>query len=99
MYSRDSYIKIFMEMDKMLISGLAKNPDNKNLQRIVELHNKMFIFTNQLFNKEDMIALENREIYKKLHATQIELETLKLNYERKISKNSTRIESTEKPIQ
>ena len=99
MYSRDSYIKIFMEMDKMLTSGLAKNPDNRNLQRIVELHNKMFIFTNQLFNKEDMIALENREIYKKLHRTQMELETLKLNYERKISKNSTRIESTKKPIQ
>jgi len=83
----------------MLTAGLAKNPENKNLQRIMELHNKMFIFTNQLFNKEDMVLLENRELYKKLHKTQIELETLKLNHERKISKNSTRIESPEKPIQ
>jgi len=83
----------------MLTAGLAKNPENKNLQRIMELHNKMFIFTNQLFNKEDIVLLENRELYKKLHKTQIELETLKLNHERKISKNSTRIESPEKPIQ
>jgi len=88
-----------MELDNMLTAGLAKNPENKNLQRIMELHNKMFIFTNQLFNKEDMVLLENRELYKKLHKTQIELETLKLNHERKISKNSTRIESPEKPIQ
>lgn len=99
MYSRDSYIKLFMELDNMLTAGLAKNPENKNLQRIMELHNKMFIFTNQLFNKEDMVLLENRELYKKLHKTQIELETLKLNYERKISKNSTRIESPKKSIQ
>jgi len=88
-----------MELDNMLTAGLAKNPENKNLQRIMELHNKMFIFTNQLFNKEDIVLLENRELYKKLHKTQIELETLKLNHERKISKNSTRIESPEKPIQ
>ena len=82
MYSRDSYIKMFLELDTMLTKGLEKNPENKNLQRIVELHNKMFIFTNQLFNKQDIVHIENREIYKKLHATQIELETLKLNYER-----------------
>ena len=78
MYSRDSYIKMFLELDTMLNKGLEKNPDNKNLQRIVELHNKMFIFTNQLFNKQDIVHIENRELYKKLHATQIELETLKL---------------------
>lgn len=78
MYSRDSYIKMFLELDAIFIKGLEKNPNNKNLQRIVELHNKMFIFTNQLFNKEDMVMLENRELYKKLHATQIELETLKM---------------------
>ena len=88
MYSRDSYIKMFLELDTMLTQGLEKNPDNKNLQRIVQLHNKMFIFTNQLFNKQDIVHLENRELYKKLHATQIELETLKLNYDRKISKDS-----------
>ncbi len=78
MYSRDSYIKIFLELDAMLVQGLEKNPKNEKLQRIVELHNKMFIFTNQLFNKQDIVHIENREIYKKLHATQIELETLKL---------------------
>ena len=78
MYSRDSYIKIFLELDAMLVQGLEKNPKNEKLQRIIELHNKMFIFTNQLFNKQDIVHIENREIYKKLHATQIELETLKL---------------------
>jgi RecA/RadA recombinase len=78
MYSRDSYIKMFLELDTMLVQGLEKNPKNEKLQRIVELHNKMFIFTNQLFNKQDIVHIENREIYKKLHATQIELETLKL---------------------
>lgn len=88
MYSRDSYIKMFLELDSMLVQGLEKNPKNKKLQRIVELHNKMFIFTNQLFNKQDIVHLENRELYKKLHATQVELETLKLNYDRKISKDS-----------
>jgi RecA/RadA recombinase len=78
MYSRDSYIKMFLELDAMLVQGLEKNPKNEKLQRIVELHNKMFIFTNQLFNKQDIVHIENREIYKKLHETQIELETLKL---------------------
>jgi len=78
MYSRDSYIKMFLELDAMLVQGLEKNPKNEKLQRIVELHNKMFIFTNQLFNKQDIVHIENRELYKKLHATQIELETLKL---------------------
>jgi RecA/RadA recombinase len=78
MYSRDSYIKMFLELDSMLVQGLEKNPKNEKLQRIVELHNKMFIFTNQLFNKQDIVHIENREIYKKLHATQVELETLKL---------------------
>ena len=88
MYSRDSYIKMFIELDSMLVQGLEKNPKNEKLQRIVELHNKMFIFTNQLFNKQDIVHLENRELYKKLHTTQVELETLKLNYDRKISKDS-----------
>lgn len=88
MYSRDSYIKMFLELDSMLVQGLEKNPNNEKLQRIVELHNKMFIFTNQLFNKQDIVHLENRELYKKLHTTQVELETLKLNYDRKISKDS-----------
>jgi len=88
MYSRDSYIKMFLELDSMLVQGLEKNPKNEKLQRIVELHNKMFIFTNQLFNKQDIVHLENRELYKKLHTTQVELETLKLNYDRKISKSS-----------
>ena len=78
MYSRDSYIKMFLELDSMLVQGLENNPKNEKLQRIVELHNKMFIFTNQLFNKQDIVHIENREIYKKLHATQVELETLKL---------------------
>ena len=86
MYSRDSYIKIFMELNSMLENGLKNNPENENLKRIVDLHNKMFIFTNQLFNKEDIVHIENRELYKKLHATQIELETLKLNHERLKSK-------------
>ena len=88
MYSRDSYIKMFLELDSMLVKGLENNPKNEKLQRIVELHNKMFIFTNQLFNKQDIVHLENRELYKKLHTTQVELETLKLNYDRKISKDS-----------
>lgn len=88
MYSRDSYIKMFLELDSMLVQGLEKNPKNEKLQRIVELHNKMFIFTNQLFNRQDIVHLENRELYKKLHTTQVELETLKLNYDRKISKDS-----------
>ena len=79
MYSRDSYIKMFLELDSMLVQGLENNPKNQKLQRIVELHNKMFIFTNQLFNKQDIVHLENRELYKKLHATQLELETLKFN--------------------
>jgi RecA/RadA recombinase len=79
MYSRDSYIKMFLELDSMLVQGLENNPNNEKLQRIVELHNKMFIFTNQLFNKQDIVHLENRELYKKLHATQVELETLKFN--------------------
>ena len=79
MYSRDSYIKMFLELDSMLVQGLENNPNNEKLQRIVELHNKMFIFTNQLFNKQDIVHLENRELYKKLHATQLELETLKFN--------------------
>lgn len=78
MYSRDSYIKMFLELDSMLVKGLEKNPKNEKLQRIVELHNKMFIFTNQLFNKQDIVHIENRELYKKLHTTQVELETLKL---------------------
>mgnify|MGYP000228816615 FL=1 len=78
MYSRDSYIKMFLELDSILVQGLEKNPKNEKLQRIVELHNKMFIFTNQLFNKQDIVHIENRELYKKLHTTQVELETLKL---------------------
>lgn len=78
MYSRDSYIKMFLELDSMLVQGLEKNPKNEKLQRIVEIHNKMFIFTNQLFNKQDIVHIENRELYKKLHTTQVELETLKL---------------------
>jgi len=87
-----------MELDEMLMAGLKKSPENKNLQRIVQFHNRMFIFTNQLFNKEDVVHIENRELYKKLHSTQIELETLKLHYDRKISENSKRIKSTEKSI-
>jgi RecA/RadA recombinase len=69
---------MFKELDSMLMDGLKKSPENIKMQRIVELHNKMFIFTNQLFNKQDIVHLENRELYKKLHDTQVELETLKL---------------------
>ena len=38
----------------------------------------MFYFTNQLFNKQDSIDMENRLLYQKLHDVQVELETLKM---------------------
>ena len=42
----------------------------------------MFYFTTDKINKLDMLEIENRLLYEKLQQTQIELETLKLNYER-----------------
>lgn len=88
MYSRDSYLDMFRELDTILTDGIKKDPNNKKMQRIIQLNNNMFIFTNQLFNKQDFTELENRLLYKQLHDTQVELETLKLNYDRQISKDS-----------
>jgi len=78
MYSRDSYLEMFMELNNILKDGLAKDPNNKVVKNMISLHDKMFLFTNQLFNKQDSIDMENRLLYKKLHDTQTELETLKM---------------------
>ena len=78
MYSRDSYLEMFMELNNILKDGLAKDPNNKVVKNMISLHDRMFLFTNQLFNKQDSIDMENRLLYKKLHEVQMELETLKM---------------------
>ena len=78
MYSRDSYLEMFMELNNILKDGLAKDPKNKVVKNMISLHDRMFLFTNQLFNKQDSIDMENRLLYKKLHEVQMELETLKM---------------------
>ena len=78
MYSRDSYLEMFMEINNILKDGLSKDPKNKVVKNMISLHDKMFLFTNQLFNKQDSIDMENRLLYKKLHDVQVELETLKM---------------------
>lgn len=78
MYSRDSYLKMFMELNNILKDGLAKDPKNKAVKNIIGLNDRMFYFTNQLFNKQDSIDMENRLLYKKLHDVQVDLETLKM---------------------
>ena len=88
MYSTESYLKLFLESENTLKEALEKQPKSEVIIKILELSNKMFYFTTDKINKLDMIHIENRLLYEKLQQTQIELETLKLNYDRKISKNS-----------
>lgn len=61
------------------MDGLAKDKNNEKVKEMISLNDKMFFYTNQLFNEQDSIQLENRLVYKKLHNTQVELETIKLN--------------------
>jgi len=61
------------------MDGLAKDKNNEKVKEMISLNDKMFFYTNQLFNEQDSIQLENRLVYKKLHDTQVELETIKLN--------------------
>jgi len=80
MYSRDKYLKMFSELSNILKDGMAKDPKNEVVKNMICLNDNMFFFTNQLFNKQDSIDMENRLLYQKLHETQAELETLKLKY-------------------
>ena len=82
MCSTQSYLKLFLEIDNTLKESLEKQPKNEVIIKILELSNKMFYFTTDKINKLDMLEIENRLLYEKLQQTQIELETLKLNYER-----------------
>jgi len=61
------------------MDGLAKDKDNERVKEMISLNDKMFLYTNQLFNEQDVVQLENRLVYKKLHNAQVELETIKLN--------------------
>jgi hypothetical protein len=79
MYSRDDYLAMFMKLNNILMDGLAKDKNNEKVKEMISLNDKMFFYTNQLFNEQDSIQLENRLVYKKLHDTQVELETIKLN--------------------
>ena len=79
MYSRDNYLAMFMKLNNILMDGLAKDKNNEKVKEMISLNDKMFFYTNQLFNEQDSIQLENRLVYKKLHDTQVELETIKLN--------------------
>lgn len=79
MYSRDDYLDMFMKLNNILMDGLAKDKNNEKVKEMISLNDKMFLYTNQLFNEQDSIQLENRLVYKKLHDTQVELETIKLN--------------------
>jgi predicted mannosyl-3-phosphoglycerate phosphatase (HAD superfamily) len=88
MCSTQSYLKLFLEIDNTLKESLEKQPKSEVIKKILELSNKMFYFTTDKINKLDMLEIENRLLYEKLQQTQIELETLKLNYDRKISENS-----------
>ena len=67
-----------MELNNILNDGLAKDPKNKVVKNMISLHDRMFYFTNQLFNKQDSIDMENRLLYQKLHDVQMELEILKM---------------------
>jgi hypothetical protein len=82
MCSTQSYLKLFLEIDNTLKEALEKQPKNEVIIKILELSDKMFYFTTDKINKLDMLEIENRLLYEKLQQTQIELETLKLNYER-----------------
>ena len=82
MYSTESYLKLFLESENTLKEALEKQPKSEVIIKILELSNKMFYFTTDKINKLDMLEIENRLLYEKLQQTQIELETLKLNYER-----------------
>jgi predicted mannosyl-3-phosphoglycerate phosphatase (HAD superfamily) len=82
MCSTQSYLKLFLEIDNTLKESLEKQPKSEVIKKILELSNKMFYFTTDKINKLDMLEIENRLLYEKLQQTQIELETLKLNYER-----------------
>ena len=82
MCSTQSYLKLFLEIDNTLKEALEKQPKSEVIIKILQLSNKMFYFTTDKINKLDMLEIENRLLYEKLQQTQIELETLKLNYER-----------------
>jgi hypothetical protein len=82
MCSTQSYLKLFLEIDNTLKEALEKQPKSEVIIKILELSDKMFYFTTDKINKLDMLEIENRLLYEKLQQTQIELETLKLNYER-----------------
>lgn len=97
-YSVDNYLENFTKLDNIIKDALKKQPNNPTLIKMLQLSDNMFYFTSYSINKYDGIDIENRLLYDKLHKTQTELHTLKLHYDRKISKNSKRIESTEKPI-
>ena len=79
MYSRDDYLAMFMKLNNILMDGLAKDKDNERVKEMISLNDKMFLYTNQLFNEQDVVQLEHRLVYKKLHNAQVELETIKLN--------------------
>tara|TARA_R110000822_G_scaffold29350_3_gene86495 strand:- start:4838 stop:5089 length:252 start_codon:yes stop_codon:yes gene_type:complete len=78
MYSRDSYLEMFVELNNILKEGITKDPNNKVVKNMININDRMFFYTNQLFNKQDSIDMENRLLYQKLHETQVELETLKM---------------------
>tara|TARA_R110002126_G_scaffold100487_2_gene232002 strand:+ start:105 stop:359 length:255 start_codon:yes stop_codon:yes gene_type:complete len=82
MCSTQSYLKLFLEIDNTLKEALEKQPKSEVIIKILELSDKMFYFTTDKINKLDMLEIENRLLYEKLQQTQIELESLKLNYER-----------------
>lgn len=82
MCSTQSYLKLFLEIDNTLKEALEKQPKSEVIIKILQLSNKMFYFTTDKINKLDMLEIENRLLYEKLQQTQIELESLKLNYER-----------------
>lgn len=88
MYSVETYLKNFRELDNILKDALEKQPKNPTLKKLLQLSDKMFYFTSYNINKYDAIDIENRLLYEKLYKTQTQLETLKLNYDRKISKDS-----------
>ena len=78
MYSVETYLDNFRELDNILKDALAKQPNNERIKKMLELSDKMFYFTTHSINKYDGIDIENRLLYDKLHRTQAELETLKL---------------------
>jgi hypothetical protein len=83
MYSRDSYLEIFNQMDEILSDGLEKSPGNKKLLDMIRINNNMFLYTTFMINKHDSLELENRMLYNKLHDAQFQIEKYKLEQMRK----------------